>query len=78
MTRHTFQNLPGKALLQHLHHGRGRPLLRFTDEQMEVLRHYHIADDDKPIAAAHLLEQLQKDCDVVLFPGSDGGDNNSR
>ena len=38
----------------------GVPFFRFANQQMEVLRHSDVADDDAPIAAAHLLEQLHK------------------
>ena len=34
------QNSAGKALLEHLHGGRGRALLRFADQQMNVPRHH--------------------------------------
>ena len=62
----SFQKLAGKALLEYLHHGRWRPLLRFADQQMEVFRHHYISDHDKTVAAAHLLEDFEKQ-------GSTGG-----
>ena len=60
MSSQPLEKLVREALLQHLHHGRWRALLRFADQQMEVLRHHHISDYDKTVAAADLLESFEK------------------
>ena len=49
------QDAPRKAEFESLHHGRRILLLRFTYQQMNVLGHDHVTDDDKLIALAHLL-----------------------
>src|SRR5579864_4303421 len=48
------------ALLQHLHHCGGRAYLRFRDQQMNVLRHYHIADHNKAVTLARLFKRGQE------------------
>jgi len=44
------------ALLDDLHHGRRTPHLRFREQQMNMFGHDHVANDDKSIALARLLE----------------------
>ena len=65
LRRLTFPLLPRqdasrKAQFQGLHHGRRILLLRFTDEKVDVLRHDHVAHDDKPITPANLLQDREK------------------
>jgi len=36
------------------------PYHRFGQQQVYVLRHYHRADDDEPVAISHLLQNLQQ------------------
>ena len=35
---------------------------------MHVLRHHHVADYRKPIAAANLLQNFEKQIPILLFP----------
>ncbi len=60
MPSQAFQKLASKVLLEYLHHGRWRPLLRLAYQQMEVFGHHDISDYDKTVAAAHLLEDFEK------------------
>ena len=60
MSLQPLEKLVREALLQHLHHGRWRALLRLADQQMEVFRHHDISDYDKTVAAADLLEGFEK------------------
>ena len=50
----------GEALLQHLHHDRRRGLLRFADQQMEVLGHDHVAEHDKAMASPDFFQKLEQ------------------
>jgi hypothetical protein len=54
------QDPPGKAEFESLHHGRRILLLRLADQQMNMLGHDHVADDDERIALAHLFQHRQK------------------
>jgi hypothetical protein len=65
----------GEALLQSLHDDRRVGAFGFTDEQMNVLRHDDVSDQDELIAAPYLLEDTQKkvavaDCSAVADAGS--------
>jgi len=55
------QYAPCEAEFESLHHGSRIFLLRFADQQMYVLGHDHVANDDKLIALAHLLQHPQKE-----------------
>jgi hypothetical protein len=55
-----LQKMPCKTLLQHLHHRRRSSPLRFAHEQMKMLRHDHISDHHKIVAAAHLSNTCMK------------------
>jgi len=55
-----FQHLPCEALLQDLHHARGRASLRLTDQQMDVLRHHHVAHNHEAIPLAYLFYNSEK------------------
>jgi len=54
------QKLARETWFEHLHHGRGCSLYRLADQQMEMLWHHDIADDDKTVPAAHLFEDIEK------------------
>ena len=54
------QDPPRKAEFESPHHGRRILLLRFAYQQMNMLGHDHVADDDGLIALAHLLQHSQK------------------
>jgi hypothetical protein len=54
------QDAPRKAEFESLHHGRRILLLRFTNQQMNVLGHDHITGHDELIALPHLLQHRQK------------------
>src|ERR1700736_5991653 len=49
-----------EALLQHLHDGRWVSTVGLADEQMNMLRHQHIADHHKTVATAYLLQDFEK------------------
>ena len=49
-----------ESLLDSLHHHGGIASLRFAQQKMHVLGHDDIADHDKMVAPAHLLEHLNK------------------
>ena len=51
---------PRHSLLQHLHHHRRIRLLRLPNQQMNVLRHHDVADDDEPIPPPHFIKNDQK------------------
>ena len=38
------------------HHGGTRTYLRFRDQQMNVLRHHHVADHNKAVSLARLFK----------------------
>ena len=50
----------GEALLESLHDDRRVGAFGFTDEQMDVLRHDDVSDQDELVAAPYLLEHTQK------------------
>ena len=50
-----------EALFEHLHHGRGSPAVRLRHQEMEVLRHDHIAEDHKPVSLSNLLQYFQEE-----------------
>ena len=54
------QDAPRKTWLERLHYGRRIFLLRFADEQVNVLGHNHVADHHEGIAPAYLLEHFEK------------------
>src|SRR5258706_310864 len=54
------QDAPRKAEFESLHHGRRILLLRFANQQMNMLGHDHVADNDELIALAHLLQHRQQ------------------
>ena len=54
------EDAPGEALFQDLHHGGGRPLFRFADQQVKVLRHDHVSDDHKLVTLAGVLQDFQE------------------
>jgi hypothetical protein len=57
---HPRQDAARKAHFERLHHCRRVLLLRFAEEQMNVLGHDHVAHDYKLITSAHLLQHGQK------------------
>src|SRR5580692_8418773 len=54
------QHAAREADLERLHHGGRILLLRFADEQVNMLRHHHVAGQHERIPLAHLLEHGQK------------------
>lgn len=48
------------ALFQYLHCKRRRAEFGFIDQEMNVLRHDHITDDDKAIPVSNLFEDFEK------------------
>src|SRR5690242_838864 len=54
------QYLVRKALFQDFHHYRGIASIRLGHEEMEVLRHDHVADHDETVILAGALQNLQK------------------
>jgi hypothetical protein len=50
------QQRASRALLQHLHHGRGSPNFRFRQKQVNVFRHHDITDDYEAITLASLFQ----------------------
>lgn len=54
------QDAPRNAEFEGLHHGGRVLLLWFADQQMNMLGHDHLADDDELIAPAHLLQHSEK------------------
>ena len=59
------QNAPRKTEFESLHHSRRILLLRLADEQMNVLGHNDISDDDEHIALSHLLQHFEKQVTAV-------------
>jgi hypothetical protein len=49
---HLRQQSTSRALLQHLHHRRRRPDLRFALKKVDVFRHYDISHHREPVALA--------------------------
>jgi len=49
-----------EPLFQDLHHSGRRATLRFTHEQVEMLRHDHITEYYKPVTKTCLFEDFQK------------------
>jgi superfamily I DNA and RNA helicase len=62
------QQTPRKTLFQSVHHDRRIAALRFAEEQMHVLGHDHITDNDKTIATADLLQHLEKE--IAILPAT--------
>jgi hypothetical protein len=54
------QQSAGRALLQHLHHGRGSPNFWFRQEQVNMFRHNHIPDDYEPVTLAGLFQNREE------------------
>jgi len=54
------QYAPRKAQFERLHHHRKIFLLRFAEQQMNVLRHDHVTDHDQYVALADLFQDFQK------------------
>ena len=52
--------LPRYTLLQHLHHRRGRASGWLADQQVDVLRHHHVANQREAVPLANLTEDLHK------------------
>jgi hypothetical protein len=58
--QHLEKDAARKAEFQSLHHRRRRTLLRFADQQMKVLGHDHVAEDDELIPLSYLLQNSEK------------------
>jgi len=54
------QQCPRRPLFQHLHHRRRIPHLRFGQQQMHMFGHHDIADHDKPVTLARLLQDRKE------------------
>ncbi len=54
------QKLARETWFEHLHHGRGIPLLRFADQKMKMFGHDYVADHHETIPLTHLFEDVQK------------------
>src|SRR5262249_31001730 len=54
------QHPPGKSLFDSLHHARRISLLRFADQQVNVLRHDYVAYDDESVTLPDRLEHCKK------------------
>jgi len=54
------QDAARKAKFQGLHHRRRSFLLWFADQQVDMLGHDHVTDNDKLMAPSDLLEDRQK------------------
>src|SRR5436190_9726480 len=57
-----------KALLHSLHYYRRIAPFRFSDQQMNVLRHHYVADHHESIAPPHLLQHPQKQFAAPRIP----------
>ena len=57
---HLPQHTPRKSLFDSLHDFRRIALLRFTDQQVNVVRHHDIADHDELIPLPYSFEHFQK------------------
>ena len=55
-----MQNPPCEAEFQSLHDGRRSMLLRFADQQVKMLRHDDVSDDDELVLLSNLLQHLEK------------------
>jgi hypothetical protein len=55
-----------QTLFQSLHHDRRIAARRFAEEQVHVLGHDHVTNHDKAIAAADLLQHLEKEIAWIL------------
>jgi hypothetical protein len=60
------QQSAGRALLQHLHHGRGSPNFRFRQKQVNVFRHHDIPDDHEAITLASLFQSRKEGVAAAL------------
>ena len=63
------QKASRESLFQSLHHERRIAALRFAEQEMHVLRHDYVGDDDKTIAPAHPLQHFKKQ--VAILPGAE-------
>jgi hypothetical protein len=54
------QNAARKNEFESLHDRRGSLLLRFADQEVNVLRHNHVTGNDELIPPAHLLQHSQQ------------------
>ncbi len=59
-TLRLYHDASRESKLKRLHYDRGVPLLRFTDQKMNVLGHDHITDNDELVALAHPLQHGQE------------------
>src|SRR6266849_8820899 len=53
--------VPRDALLQHLQDNRWRVFLRLADEQMHVIRHNHVSDQQESVTFTNLAEGLDEE-----------------
>jgi hypothetical protein len=61
----TTQKLAGKALFESLHDHGWVGALRFGQQEMNVFRHDHVADDHETVAAAGLLEDAEEEIAIA-------------
>jgi hypothetical protein len=54
-----------ESLLESLHHGRRVAALRFAEQQMHMLGHHDVTDDNKAIAPADLLQNLEEQISIL-------------
>jgi hypothetical protein len=54
------QHPPRESLLNRLHDTGRVALLRFADQQVDVLRHDHVAYDNETVALTYLFEDTQE------------------
>ena len=70
-TTHLPQNAARKAEFESLHDSRRSPLLRFANQQMNVLGHDHVADDHELISAPDSLKNGEKQIATVATAGDE-------
>ena len=56
----SWQQGPRRALLQHLHHRRWSSNLRFSYQQVKMLRHDHVPDNHEPVALPRLFQNREE------------------
>jgi hypothetical protein len=56
-----LQQFAGEALLEHLQDDRMVGLFRFGQEEMHMLGHEHISDDDNSVAPSCFFEDAQEE-----------------
>src|SRR5712664_1038606 len=61
-------HLPGDALLEHLQHRRGSPLLWLADQQMHMIRHDHVAHQKESILSPNPAQFLDKQVFCSRYP----------